>query len=341
MLKSTILAAVVLALCADASAQPIIVDHTTLVPIDQVPSAYLDAARAIAAMTIGRSVGWNIDAGLDCLRTPYASASSACKRGVPASMQWTGSYSRTNVTTFGWPGVGLPNPVPAPCASLSNGYWVGYQPQFLCLAQERQADYGVFSFQYDYISNMQPSNPLANYFTNGQSAAFTAWAQGLPLGKRAVAWTANLMRDDGTGDTILARLNAFSAQMRQWAPALDYPLLDMADLESHDLNGIECRSPRGDLALCAAYTDETIGGHLNATGQARIATAYWNILARLAGWSGPASGPDTAPPSVTLACTLAGCSAAVSDAGGVAHVTATVSATDAAGNTATQTATVP
>ena len=67
-----LVAAAVFALCGDASAQPIVVDHSTLVPIDQVPAAYLEAARSVAAMTIGRSVGWNIDTGLDCLRTPYA-----------------------------------------------------------------------------------------------------------------------------------------------------------------------------------------------------------------------------------------------------------------------------
>lgn len=330
-----------------SQSSPIIVDHTNLVKIDQIPSTYIQAAQALRASTIGRSVGWNIDNGLNCLAQSYATAPSSCKSGLDPSLVWSGNYPRPNWTTWYWPGVGLPNPVPAPCANLSNGLWTTYQPVFICFGNERMTSYDVFSFQFDYLTGGW-SDSIGNYFTqraatNDDSYDFETWRSALASGKQAFMWTTSLMKkDDCQGCTgTLQRLNDYNVAARPWAVNHNTPLLDMADIESHDLAGNLCTF-NGYPRICDAYTPEASGGHLSATGQTLAATAYWNMLARLVGWPGPTGGDVTPPTIASFSCTKVGdslsCSANVHDDVAVTNITVTVTAVDAAGHQTTSSA---
>lgn len=274
---------VMLAVARPVSAQPFVVDHTNLVPINQIPVEHIVAAQQIQAMTIGRSVGQNIDNGLTCLSFTYATAPTNCKKNLLPELIWTGAFSRSHFTALSWGGSGVPNAIQPPCSLLSNGLWTGYQPQWICESNARWNDHQVFSFQFDYLTATW-SDSVANYFTarpgNYDVYDYINFKNDLATaGKTSFMWTANLA-DAGQSEAMLARLRDYNVLARQqWTQ--DQILFDIADLESYDQFGNPC-TYLGYPVICPVW--KSSGGHLNASGQIRAATGYWNVFARLAGY---------------------------------------------------------
>jgi len=107
---------------------------------------------------------------------------------------------------------------------------------------------------------------------------------------------------------------------RAYAVAHGKPLLDVADLLSHDYAGAPCFDTRDGVpycqspdrcedlpddgadipAICQHYTSELHGGHLGSIsgGALRMAQAMWLLMARLAE-GGPATTATAGPPSPT------------------------------------------
>ena len=92
--------------------------------------------------------------------------------------------------------------------------------------------------------------------------------------KAFVWWTMPIMT---TGSS--AR-DAYNTHVRDYSLANGKVLFDIADIESHDPLG----NPVTDGGYEAMYSPYTYdGGHLNEAGRQRVATAYWWLMALLAG----------------------------------------------------------
>lgn len=94
--------------------------------------------------------------------------------------------------------------------------------------------------------------------------------------KRFVWWTIPL---ETTGNT---NRQAFNEQVRAYARANGKLLFDIADIECHNAAGVKLIDELGREHMWAEWTDE--GGHLNADGSARVASALWWLMARVGGW---------------------------------------------------------
>ncbi|MCW5942397.1 MAG: hypothetical protein KIS66_09210 [Fimbriimonadaceae bacterium] len=78
------------------------------------------------------------------------------------------------------------------------------------------------------------------------------------------------------------RREAFNERLRTWAKANKKPLLDIADIESHDPSGranTYARAGRTYRTLFAGYTED--GGHLNAAGSEAVAKGVYSLLAKI------------------------------------------------------------
>jgi hypothetical protein len=78
--------------------------------------------------------------------------------------------------------------------------------------------------------------------------------------------------------------DAFNASVRSYCEANNKILFDIADIECHDPSGVKQTDDYGHEILYGGYTYDRL--HLNATGCQRVASAFWHLMARLAGWDG-------------------------------------------------------
>jgi hypothetical protein len=91
-----------------------------------------------------------------------------------------------------------------------------------------------------------------------------------------VWWTMPIERDGPAP----AQRQAYNDAVRAYCSAHQQWLLDIADLESHDGSGAARVDGSHRELLCPAYTSD--GGHLNTAGAARVAKAYWRLIAEIA-----------------------------------------------------------
>ncbi len=138
----------------------IYIDHNSVASFDQIPARYVQAAADIDMIFIDRSVGGNINNGLNCLSNVWDAAPSNCKRyehpadpafNAPISeVSWSGSYDNANWDFLFWPNAGQGAPEIS-CAA-STGEWQGKLECFLEFAQNQANNYDVLTFQYSYLS---------------------------------------------------------------------------------------------------------------------------------------------------------------------------------------------
>jgi hypothetical protein len=309
-----------------ASAQGIIVDHTSIPLFEQIPDEYLIAAANLRMMFVDRSVGVNINDGLTCLGYPSDEAApSSCRRfnhivpqySSPASeVNWSrpGGYSRANWAYFGWPGAGGPN-AELPCG-MNPVNWSNKLDCFIRYVDANPTTFDVYSYQNSFLEVDDQStmaSPTNGYFSDRPNqfdiADFEALEARHP-GRIFLHHTTSLAR--ATGNQVATD---FNNQMREYARSNNKFLLDIADIESHDLSGSPCYDNRDGVpytagtasenhpddgldipAICQRYTRESDGGHLGNpdVGKIRVAKAFWILMARVAGWN-PDGGSNTAP----------------------------------------------
>lgn len=101
--------------------------------------------------------------------------------------------------------------------------------------------------------------------------------------KTFVWWTMPL-ETTGANNALRA---AFNQAVRAYCAEHDRPLYDIADVESHTVDGTAV-TESGNEALDPAQSSD--GGHLNELGAARAAAAQWALMAQLAGWEGGGTG---------------------------------------------------
>jgi hypothetical protein len=313
---------------AETQAQAIIVNHTSVALFDQIPEQYLTAAANLRMMFVDRSVGANINDGLNCLQ--YASdeaAPSACKRYnhvVPSfsspqsEVNWsrTGGYNRANWDFFGWPGTGIPPELPC---GVSTGYWYDKLECFVRYVDQNPNAYDVYGWQPSYLEVDDSSDimsPTTGYFvhqSNRYDIGDYEAMQARHAGRRFMHHTSSLARGIGTQAST-----DYNNQVRQYVTQTGGILLDVADIESHDPWGNPCYDNRDGVpytagnasenypndgvnrpAVCQHYTRESDGGHLGNPDSAkiRLAKAFWVVMARVAGWNPSGGGPNPQPPA--------------------------------------------
>lgn len=297
---------------------PIVADHNSVALFEQIPENYLLAAQATSMLYMDRSVGGNISEGLDCLSYPTdEEARNHCVRYVhpdPSfsvsrdALNWSrpGGYSRANWDFVFWP---------SGCSDWSTE--VGC---FFDHVDNHLGEYKVVSYQFSYLE-VQPGSDIADrpggFFWDNRNKLdvydLEAYEAAHPE-MEFIYWTTSLSRAIGSPEA-----ESFNNQMRQYAIANGKPLFDVADILSHDPNGIPCYDNRDGRpydsgvesenypddglnipAICPHYTTEVDGGHLGSVslGKIRAAKAFWVLMAQLSGWN-----PGTPPPTVAVTAT--------------------------------------
>ena len=283
----------------------IVVDHTSVSLFEQIPDEYLEAARNLKMFWIDRSVGQNLNEGLDCLKAAsYDAAPSSCRRGVTREEFQPDpvKYSRSNWQFYGWAGLGFPQE--ATCSDTS-GTWSGKGYCFDEFARARVASYDVMSYQFSYLtvqdySQYNVADPNEGFFVDRGNVYDVYDLQRFETdnsSKRVIYWTTSLARMIGSPQS-----ESFNNQMRAFALANNKILFDFADIESHDPAGNPCYDNRDGvpykdenypddgvnyLAICPNYTSEVNGGHLGSwsIGKIRVTKALWVLMAQIAGWN--------------------------------------------------------
>jgi hypothetical protein len=281
----------------------VVVDHSSVALFDDLPDSAIDAAARLTMRFVDRSVGANIDSGLDCLAfESTADAPSHCRRAThvepafsvdPTVLAWSrsGGYDRANWRFLGWSGEGC-------------GDWPTLTACFGRLIDAESESIDVAGFQFSYLEVMPGSTIAAGsagWIDNPSGAAeLAAWRARNPS-VTFVVWTTSLARSIGS-----AEAQDLNRQLSEYARVEGLPLLDVADILATDPAGNACfdnrdgvpyRWPDGggedhpddglDIpAICQHYTTEVEGGHLGSVsaGKIRVAKAIWVLMAQLAGW---------------------------------------------------------
>jgi hypothetical protein len=290
-----------------AESHQIIVDHNSIDLFEQIPDEYIQAAESMAMLFMDRSVGENIDFGLECLLSDSDElAPNYCSRYVhvdptysvdPEVVNWyrDGGFDRTNWEYAPWPDG-------QDCSS-----WSQKVDCFIYFIEPQINTYDVVSFQFSYLL-VNESSTIADqpggYFWDNPSLTdvydFEAFEARNP-GTKTIYWTTSLSRGIGTSVSEI-----FNNQMRQYALENGKILFDVADILSHDPDGLPCYDNRDGIpydngntsenypddgmdipAICQQYTTEVDGGHLGSVsaGMIRVSKAFWVLMAQIAGWT--------------------------------------------------------
>jgi hypothetical protein len=119
--------------------------------------------------------------------------------------------------------------------------------------------------------------------------------------KRFVWWTMPIETSSN------AARQAFNDQVRAYGRANGKVLFDIADVEAYNAAGQKRTDIYGREILWPEWTSD--GGHLSSAGAVRVASAWWWLMARLAGWDpsglqvtsiSPVSGPIAGGTTVTV-----------------------------------------
>ncbi len=137
----------------------------------------------------------------------------------------------------------------------------------------------VASMKLCYADMTEQSDPQAIF--DRLKEAFEGLEKDYPK-VRFVWWTVPVPQPSRCGEKRTAINDLIRAYVRKNGKLL----LDVADIESHTPEGKAVKHPDGSERLFADYGRDQ-GGHLNDDGAQRVARAWWWLLARLSGWSGP------------------------------------------------------
>jgi hypothetical protein len=276
--------ALVLLLCHPWAVTAQTVGHADVAAFSMLTAEQIAAVQT-SVLFVDRSVGDNINSGLTCLSTPYATALNSCKRWkhkAPAYTAqpepWIGVYPRASFTFLGHSGI-VP---PLPCTPG--------EPPLACFVRyidEHPTAHQVVQFMPSYLLECTATDYLTamrGLKTRHPSLRILLATSSLPRGADAFH-------------------TEFNAAVRAAAAAESWPLLDVADIESHDqerrewcdnrdgvayvVNGVVQEDYPDDgvchEAVSPTYTSEVNGGHLGNpdVGKIRVAKGLWVLLTRL------------------------------------------------------------
>ncbi len=315
-MRILIVAAILACVSSLPQAGAFVIDHRHVELFDSIPPAYLEAARNLRMVFSDRSVGVNINDGLNCLTaTSWAASLASCRRDYYDTAWHWKTYGATDLAN------GLvppriqfdPDPVTYSRANwhfeIRSGSWKELTCDFVnSLAPTYLDSTDVLSYQFSYLNVTETDNiadPDAGFFADLPGNCDIGDLEQLIAAnpdKVFFFWTTSLAR--GIGTEVSAE---FNDQMRQYCIANDQILFDVADIEAHTDLGMPCFDNRDGVeyvsqtgqtennpddghsypAICQDYTTETEGGHLGSVsaGHIRISKAFWVLMARIAGWT--------------------------------------------------------
>lgn len=266
-----------------ASAQAIVVDHTSLSLFDRIPDQYLTAARNLRFLFMDRSVGVNTNDSLSCLTaSSYGSLPAPCRQDYQfANGSWQ-LLLRDDASLA----AGLVGPyirvAPSPTKydrsrwdyRMFYGAWEEMTPDFVTglhngsipamLYPSSQSvnvnpmDYDVISFQFSYL-NVTNGSTIMNFFTNRPGTYDDAYDLEREIGEHLtnssprkffVYFTSSLARSVGTQVSM-----DFNQRMREWCRTTNCILFDFADIEAYDSQGRPCYDDRDGVAYAQPNTN--------------------------------------------------------------------------------------
>jgi hypothetical protein len=232
----------------------LIADHFAVDNFDHIPDSILAETSAIRALQLHASTGNRIDGqGLNCVQGTHTNERCAQYPDY--------KYDRRN---WLWEEFDPPTTDPFKKTDL-----------FVAEVHSRSASFDAFGMKLCYLDT---DPDTFEYYRDELLALEAAYPN-----KFIIWWTQALK--PGTGDCGL--IENLNTQIRAYARAHHKPLLDLADIESHDPEGNPCFT--GCETLCPEYAvnpNQPENGHMNNDGNIRVARAYWWLMARLAGWDG-------------------------------------------------------
>jgi hypothetical protein len=291
----------------------ILVNRHSVELFEQIPDEYLTAARNLRMLFANRSVGVNIDDGLNCLTaSSWPQASASCRRDfyeiAGSTWNWK-TFSQQDYQNGLVPGRILFEPSPTIynrsnwSYDLAIGDWEEIIEIFVDnLVPEYVNNKDVLSFQFSYL-NIQPGTNIADpetgffvdlpkdHYPGGRVRWDISDLEVLEAqypNKIFIYWTTSLARGLGSQEGT-----DFNNQMRQYAIENNKILFDVADILSHtDLDapcydnrdGVEYCMMNGNCenypddglnlpAICQDYTTEIDGGHLGSVSGGKIRVA--------------------------------------------------------------------
>ncbi len=257
----------------------LLADHAAVAAFAVIPDAWIEAAGELPQLFRHASVGDNIRQGLSCLMNDVKPRPNFCDRETPPNQivfdpkydyhQWQFEFH---------------SPPPG-----QNPPWWDKVGLFVDRVDGLEADDDVVvvSFKFGYVDGGVGSNIDSQFFADPPNPALANIADLEALAQRhpdklQLWWTMGLARQSHPPS------QGFNQQLRQYAATRSIVLFDIADILSTDPSGLPCVDNQGSgiEAICADYTNEVNGGHLNSLGRLRMAKAYWWLMARIAGWDG-------------------------------------------------------
>lgn len=252
------------------------IDHNSIDDFDRIPEQYLRAASSIPMVFSDRSVGQNINEGLDCLAAGPANipnnaydAPNSCRRDYDdsTSAPWdTTSYTQADYQSGRVPERLRFDPDPI-LYNRSNwkfefrtGEWEELLENFVTnIVPAYVNTTAVLSFQYSYLNigiGETIADPDRGFFVDLPSNYYgsnrTRWdisdmeaLEAQYPSKVFIYWTTSLARSIGTVEGM-----NFNNQMRQYVADNGKILFDVADILSHDDKGQPCYDNRDGVQYC-------------------------------------------------------------------------------------------
>jgi hypothetical protein len=153
-----------------------------------------------------------------------------------------------------------------------NPGWQAKVDDLVSFTAANSGSYDVLSLKFCFI------DPDANFAYYRDKLL---WLESTYPSKRFVWWTIPI---ETSGNS--AR-QTFNDTVRTYARANGKLLFDIADIESYNAAGNKRTDASGREIMWPEWTSD--GGHLSDAGAKRVASAWWWLMARIAGWNPAAS----------------------------------------------------
>jgi hypothetical protein len=281
------------------SAEVIVADHTVVDQFEQIPLTYINLAKAKRVLFMHQSTGEFIwDLGLGCLAGLHGDPNYYPQECVQYAQ--SSPYDRSN---WNWPI--WYSQFGGPQADA-----IAKMDQFVdtvnALVTPPGSAYNVVGMKFCYVDGWNqawyydpqwwPTPP-----THGYRYHYRQHMEDLERanpGKQFIWATSALWIENhpNCGD-----ISNFNEVLRAYARANGKLLFDIADIESHDPNGNACKQ-NGCESMCPEYSfyPPNNDSHPNVVASIRLAKAFWWLMARASGWSGPTGGSPAPPQNLRI-----------------------------------------
>lgn len=244
-------------------ARTIVVDASD-VDLSRVPDQFLDTARAMKVLFNHQSIGANLLDGLASLAREDPTRYALARAHRPA-LSW-----------YAEPSTGLGDFTEGrnakPLTKLA-----GFERLIRASGYGSGVEVAVMKFCFVDMGRIGPQDLWDRYRTTMQQLQ-----RDYP--RVTFVWVTVPLTSGDNG-----RQTAINDLMRRYVASGGGVLFDIASLESVSPGGTTSPGRHGYPRLDPAY-DSGDGGHLSHEGRVRLASAWWQMMARIAGWE-PASEP--------------------------------------------------